>query len=371
MKAHRVAIVGYYGQQNTGDDALLAVSSWGSRQYLQSKEMYASAAELPNFKGAEFVKPIFSRRHIFRGENFLRQCYYLSRSDALVFGGGSVFTSSEDIKQKIRLLRLVGKGPHAAVGVSVGPFRDRTAERYCSQLLNRLTFVGARDQESEKIARAITSTPIVERTFDLAALLPKASGMIAEQMASSKNRRGIGLSMCNYERFVGGDTKKEEIRKGKMKQALKAIMSEINEELVLIDFNGHPRLGDFALNREIAEYAEAFCKVRHVRYSDDPLKVLQEIAGLRTLIGMRLHAAIFGYLSATPTLMLSYHQKCSEWASQSGMSEDSVFDSADFAVGELFNATLRAYSNEMLPPKLPLAEAERLATRNWIWTEQG
>jgi polysaccharide pyruvyl transferase WcaK-like protein len=144
-------------------------------------------------------------------------------------------------------------------------------------------------------------------------------------------------------------------------------MSEINDELILIDFNGHPHLGDFALHHEIASYAQRFCRVRHIRYSTNPLETLKEIAGLRVLIGMRLHAVIFGYMSSTPTLMLSYHQKCTEWALQSGMSEEAIFDSTDFETRTLVDATLRAYSNKLLPPKLPVEEAEILAMKNWNW----
>lgn len=369
MRSGRIMIAGYYGMQNTGDDALLAACAWAVTNYLRPAHISATGASMPKVYGADTIAPLYVATPRFRGENGLRAYLGACRSTSVIFGGGSVFHSSAYLKSAKRFLRLAGKGPHAAIGVSIGPFADVEAERNCAELLRQFEFVGLRDRQSFEIARTLAPTTRCENTFDLAPLLlktAKASGA----HASASSRRGIGLALCDFERFTGGVQDREQRRRGQLKTFLDLLDPACIDQVYLIDFNGHPHYGDQALHREIAGHLDDRFEVRHLPYTPDPCKVLEVIGNLKALVAMRLHAAVFGYLAQTPTIIMSYHPKCRGWAEAVGMDGAQLFDSVDFDPAEVADCVHRALADEVRAPALPLAEAERLALNNWTWTHE-
>jgi polysaccharide pyruvyl transferase WcaK-like protein len=365
---NRVLLSGYYGMHNTGDDALLAVAAWGVRQFLAPDRIFVNVACPPEFKGAEYLTPIYSPEQRFKYENRLRGYGAALISKSVVYGGGSLFHTSSGIRSNINQLRLAGKGPHYAVGVGLGPFRTGEDERTCAEFLRRLEFIGLRDQESFDIAQSIAPGVRSEKTFDLAPLLLRAVGLSIDNPGFTDGRKGIGFSLCDYERFLHGDVSREAARRDKLIDALRLLDPAAFEELVFIDFNGHPFYGDGKLHEEIAGQLGNRFKIRHVPYCPNPIKMLREIASLRIIVAMRLHAAVFGYLAQTPTIMLSYHPKCDGWASDIGLPQEYVFDSVEFDPEQLVQCISNTLSKPEQGIKLPVAEAERMALKNWKMT---
>jgi len=364
-----VFLAGYYGMDNSGDDALLAAAAWGVRQFLAPERVFVNVACPAEFPGAEQLTPIYLPVQRFKGENRLRgyRAGLLSRS--VVYGGGSLFHTSSVIKSNITQLKLAGKGPHYAVGVALGPFRKAEDERTCAEFLKRLAFIGLRDQESFEIARAIAPTVRSEKTFDLAPLLPRSAGLDIGRLGFSGKRRGVGLSLCDYERFSGGDVSREDIRRRKLIEVLQQLDPAEIDELVFIDFNGHPLYGDRLLHGEIAARLDNRFRVRHLPYCAKPIKMLEEIASLRLILAMRLHAAVFGYLAHTPTIILSYHPKCAAWGEDIGASDRYIFDSTDFDVPLLAEQIKKVLEGEYFEPDLSPVSAESMAMKNWTSLE--
>lgn len=366
----RVLLSGYYGMKNTGDDALLAVTAWGTRKFLKAEQIFTTAFQIPEFDGAGNILQIYRSKPTFKGENALRFYLTVLRANHIVFGGGSVFSHVNYMRHHSNLLRLSGKGPHVAVGVALGPFKDTAAERSCAELLKRLSFIGLRDRMSLDMARSLAPGVRAERTFDLAVLLTGLQVHEDERQEPDRGRRGIGFALCNYERFTDGDPEREEMRRKKIISAIQLLDPERTDEIVLIDFNGHEHNGDRELHEIIAKEIGSRFMVRHIDYQADPLIVLKEIAGLRALVAMRLHAAVFGYMTQTPTIMLSYHPKCLGWAEEIGMSQGLVLDSNDFDAKWLCGRINEILNGNFDQPSLPLSEAQRLAMRNWEWTDE-
>lgn len=366
---NRVFLAGYYGMHNTGDDALLAAAAWGVRQFLAPDKIFVNVACPPEFPGVEYLTPMYVPVQHFKGENRLRgyRAGLLSRS--VVYGGGSLFHTSSVIKSNISQLKLAGKGPHYAVGVALGPFRTTEDERTCSEFLRRLEFIGLRDQDSFEIARAIAPSVRSEKTFDLAPLLPRSAGLDIGNLGFSEERRGIGLSLCDYERFSGGDVKREDTRRKKLIEVIKRLNPADIDELVLIDFNGHSVYGDRLLHEEIVASLDNRFRVRHVPYCANPIKMLREIASLRLILAMRLHAAVFGYLAHTPTFILSYHPKCTAWANDIGTANQYIFDSIDFDISFLSEQIKKVLDGKYFEPELSPVSAESMAMKNWTSLE--
>jgi polysaccharide pyruvyl transferase WcaK-like protein len=362
---NRVFLAGYYGMLNTGDDALLAAAAWGVRQFLAPDRIYANVATLPEFPGAAMLTPVYAATQRFKGENRLRGYGALLRSRSVVYGGGSLFHTSSVIRSNILQLKLAGKGPHYAVGVALGPFATGEDERTCAELLRRLEFIGLRDRQSFDTARALAPSVRSGLTFDLAPLLPRSAGLNIGDPNLAGERRGIGLSLCHYERFSRGDVRRETIRSGKLVEAIKLFDPAAVDELVFIDFNGHQQYGDRRLHEEVASRLDNRFSIRHIPYCADPVKMLRNVASLRVILAMRLHAAVFGYLARTPTILLSYHPKCSAWARDIGLSGRYVFDSVEFDVPGLSAQVMDILGGRYREPELAQTEAEAMALRNW------
>lgn len=366
----RVLLVGYYGMSNTGDDALLAVSAWGlNKVFPCSVKIYATTDRAPRFAGGRPAIPIHGMPRIVPRQRTIVESAAAAMSNAVVFGGGSVLHSVSQIRRKISLLKLSGKGPHAGIGVSLGPFENGKAERLCGELLQRLNFLGVRDQESFDIAKSLAPGLPCKITLDLAPLMPAASNIPRSELASKNTRRGIGIALCPYERFAAGDRNTEHLRKEKIVQVIRQLEPADAEEIVFIDFNGHPVKGDSSFHREIIARLGNRHRVRHVNYLSDPLAVLEEVSKLRVIIAMRLHAAVFAYIAGTPAIMLSYHPKCDGWAGRIGIDKKYVLDSANFNVMELLGLVDNALCGDYEFPAMPFPEAESLSMENFVWPE--
>jgi polysaccharide pyruvyl transferase WcaK-like protein len=343
---------GYYGRKNAGDDAFLIVSAWAARKWLGCDRVWAHADSLPQTYGLPIRRMFMSWQ--MRGAtrlNPLLEAWRTRGADSILFGGGSIFHSTDLCKSYARALDRAGKGPHVAAGVSIGPFRDAGAEAACGRVLERLAFVGVRDRQSLERGRKAAPKARVELTFDLAPLLFEATGAAVE----TGERRGLGVALCGFARPE--DRVGEPARVEAVARALGGA-----DEVVLIDLNAEPDT-DARVHEALREKVRV--PVRHLRYAEDPLAVARAIAGVRGLIAMRLHAAVFAFLVRTPTLLLGYHEKCAAWAEMIGLDRSMIFDASAIDADALARAVTRL--PESPAPTLDPAEAIARARGNFSW----
>jgi len=361
---NKILLSGYYGELNSGDDALLLVSSWGSRKFLFGEKIYGTCIQKPVLPLDAAIEALFvpEEEQKERNENLLRlyrQCY---GSDFILYGGGSVFHSTDKMTRDGDLIDVNrGKGA-AAIGVSFGPFRDSAAQETCKKLVEKFKYIGCRDVESYELIRSLNPNINAEITFDLAVLLPLVTG---GDFSGNHKRKGLGISLCHYERYIGGDTSVEKTRVKKLINVINGLKEEEFEELVFIDFNGHPIFGDQDIHREVINQLHTNIPIRHVSYDKNPLNVLRTIASLKGLIGMRLHSAVFGYITNTPTIIFSYHPKCDGWAKQIQAHKDFIISSNSFTEESVWQALREIAVNQYQYPKLSIKDAQSLAMKNW------
>lgn len=357
-----VFLSGYYGEKNTGDDALLNCALWGCNSFLKSDSINVTTFPFTHNKLS--FNPIFSKKEVIRNNNLINLYYYAITAQYIVFGGGSVFHSTDKMTQDRNLMDLCRSDKAIALGVSFGPFRDSGAETACKQLLERFKYIGCRDSASVQLVQSLAPHVKVEKTFDLAPLLFKALGEPTKYL-NKKNRKGLGLALCHYEQYINGDTSVEKRRIKKIINVLNKLSSYDIEEIVLIDFNGHPIFGDFNIHKEVIQKLKISIPIKYIPYHQNPLNALKKIEHLKCLIGMRLHSSIFGYITNTPTIIFSYHPKCVGWAEQIEASNDFVINSQQFEEEELITCINNIFNSDYKNPKLSIEQAEKLALRNW------
>jgi polysaccharide pyruvyl transferase WcaK-like protein len=365
----RAILVGYFGKQNAGDDAFLNVAAWGAGKYLGADDIHAIAPSVPVTHGVE-VHPLKLPKEL-RVEGFfnrLRLRNFLRRTRHVIFGGGSNFHTTKHMEEFMRIIRAAGAGPHFAVGVSLGPFKDAGAEKACAELLSLLDFVGLRDRASYDRALALAPPSTrVGLTFDIAPLLPMAAGF--SPAGENRNPRTLAVSLCNHERFSHGDLECEARRVEIVADALRrCLRAGICENVLLVDMNSHPKYGDREVHAQLKELVGDGQNVTQIPYQGDAAATMRLLGGAGAVLAMRLHAAVFGFGSGIPVGIIAYHEKCHEWARVTGTPERLVADSSALdgdnlvsIIGELMQ---RAPG---VMPALSVEDAVRASERNWQW----
>jgi len=353
-------LVGYYGMQNTGDDALMNATAWGAKRFLGSDTITVTSPLSLKLYSGEYLSSTLTATQRFSGQNRLKSYLKAIDSNRIIFGGGSVLHNARDINLKRDLMKLSLGRNHLALGIGIGPFTDTRAEQSCKRFLNTCEFVGVRDAQSYDIAQSIAPHANVVLTFDLAPQLLNIEGFDLVPV----QRKGIAVCLCPKER-LSGDLKVEHQRLKNIAKVLDTQYLLTQEPVVFVSFNGHPDLGDHQIHKEVASLLSPKTMFNFVEYDSNPFRVLQRMATFKLAICMRLHASVFSYLTRTPFISLNYHPKCKQWSKQVGLSKHYSFDSESFDPKVLTNEICRGISDGFEPCDLSLNQAINLSMENW------
>lgn len=365
MKINDVYLSGYYGMQNSGDDALMCASLWGIKKYLNAQSVRIACQSELRLPSGEVVKPTIARKKLFFGQHRLQ--HYISGllSRRVVFGGGSVLSNAHDINLKLDVIRLAGYHNAVALGVGIGPFVDVRAEHACARFLNTCEFVGVRDSESYAIAKAIAPAANVKLTFDLAPSLLCHEGFRLTELP----RRGIAFNICPVKDF-SGNSAMDNHRINELIKTINHLYLLTGEPIVLLDLNGHTQFGDTRLHEKLVEKLNGKVKVHIEPYDANPYRVIQKIAGYKAIAAMRLHGNVFGFMTNTPSISLSYHPKCAGWCEQIQLDASCQININESFAEPLTAALLQALeTGETLTQVTPLSAIFHSLT-NWSFDHE-
>ncbi|WP_312789816.1 polysaccharide pyruvyl transferase family protein [Sphingobacterium sp.] len=344
-----IFFTGYYGQLNTGDDAFVEVASWGANKFWNKKNLRFSAVSqrLPrvktSIKGYPFSIP--------KTYNF-QQSLLLNNTDYLISAGGSTFQNkikSGSLKAKAMLLQEKNKLKIGAIGVSVGPFKSKAEENDNIEYLKRMSFLAVRDQRSYDYVKTLDLPYEPIEAFDLAALLPQIYG-IPDRIL--QDRKVIGVSLCNYERYINGDTANETRRNKEISQLLKALDDRF--ENVIFKFfiiNGNSERGDLELTRETIQNVAFKNEVQIENYDTKTIAVWNSIASCDFVLTTRLHAGIFACFANTPFMMVEYHKKCTDFLNDVGQHNIYRMNDACFDHDLILQSIENIFENGQMAPK--------------------
>lgn len=333
MIKNDILFTGYYGQLNTGDDAFVEVSAWGAKEIWKRDRVTFLGVNrrMPKIINSADGYP-FS---IPKTYNF-QQRLLLKNASYLVSAGGSTFQnpiSPGSLKYQAALLAKKGGLKLGAIGVSVGPFASSKNELSNVEYLKHLSFLAVRDKRSYEYVKTLDLPYEPVESFDLAALLPDIYRYDFSKTAA--DRKIIGISVCNYERYTGGDTANEERRNATIVALLQELDKSINVTFRFFIINGNPHRGDLPLTKEIIAKIVFKNKVEVVEYNRDVKQVWMNIADCDFILTTRLHAGIFACFSNTPFMMVEYHSKCTDFLEDVGQAQEQRLNDADFDIQKI------------------------------------
>ncbi|TXK75079.1 polysaccharide pyruvyl transferase CsaB [Paenibacillus sp. N3.4] len=314
----KIALSGYYGFDNSGDEAvlqsiLLALQEQGRAQGVQIEPIVLSAnpqktTEMYGVKAYHRMRP----------GPLLRA---LRESDGLISGGGSLLqdaTSSKTIPYYLAVLKIaqwLGK-PTFIYSQGIGPVNRRMFDGWIRSVFKRCAYVSVRDTESaallEKMRLPLDRITVVP---DPVMGLPLRGSTGSEGGAADTAPRGslvrtVGVSV----RFWNEDRSELEALSRSL-HLLLAARTDVRLRFLPFHLPSDEVASQFVIDR-LGDHGSRVEMVRGIAHPQD---MLEQVAGCDLLIGMRLHSLIYAASQYVPMVGISYDPKIDQFLHRLGM----------------------------------------------------
>ncbi|WP_281883089.1 polysaccharide pyruvyl transferase CsaB [Paenibacillus sp. YYML68] len=331
----RIVISGYYGYNNSGDEAvlqsiLLALAEQGERQGVRLVPVVLSAnpAGTSAMYGVESV-------HRMRPRDVLSA---LRGADGLISGGGSLLqdeTSAKTIPYYLAVIKLaqwLGK-PTFIYSQGIGPVHRKLFYPFIGGTFRRCQAVMVRDEESRSLLERMgvpAATVAVVPDPVMGMPLRASSSDAPTQTDSVPANAVIGVSV----RFWRDDRAELDA----VASALQHVLEHSDAHIRMLPFHlpSDERASQYVADRLGEAYSHRLSFARQVTHPQD---MLAEVAGCQVLLGMRLHSLIYAAGQYVPMVGLSYDPKIDQFLNRLGMKAASSTKEPDGA--SLAHETLR------------------------------
>ncbi|MFF2483679.1 polysaccharide pyruvyl transferase CsaB [Paenibacillus sp. NPDC058071] len=330
-KICRVAVSGYYGFSNSGDEAvlrsiLLALEEQGRAAGVKFEPVVLSAdpewtSRMYGVQSAHRMRPA----DLFKT---LREC------DALISGGGSLLQDATSAKTipyyvgVIKLAQLLGK-PTFIYSQGIGPVNRRWMDPLIRHVMRKSAYLSVRDAESaEYLGRIGVSKERIEVVPDPVMGLPLPANTAAgRDGAAAGSVPVVGVSLRHW-RKDGAD----------LERAVDALAELASRRPVRLRFLPFHTPEDAETSKLVMERLSGRLgegsTVELASPGDDPQRMLLEVSRCDMLFGMRLHALIYAANQHVPMLGLSYDPKIDQFLGRIGLTAIGTterLDAAEFA----------------------------------------
>ncbi|HZG87369.1 polysaccharide pyruvyl transferase CsaB [Paenibacillus sp.] len=334
QRVKTIAVSGYYGFRNSGDEAVLhaivtALRHEAREAGVEARIVVLSGApeETSRLHGVEAV-------HRMRPFALLGA---LRRADALISGGGSLLqdvTSAKSMLYYLGVLRLARwlRVPTYIYAQGVGPIRDRG--RFGPMVraaFDACRYISVRDEESKEL---VASFGVAPARIDVVPDPVMGMGLALERRPASPGEEPrIGLSLRYWR-----DDRRE---LAAVAEGLAAVLrARPDVRVALLPFH---LPSDKQASEETAAKLAALGVPRDRLElhpgTEHPSDMLREVAACDALIGMRLHSLIYAATAGVPPIAVSYDPKIDQFMKRLG--ERPVGDTETLDPAALADAVLR------------------------------
>ncbi len=331
----RLAISGYYGFNNSGDEAvlrsiLLALEEQGQALGLEVEPIVLSAdpAWTSKMYGVESV-------HRMRPAEVLRA---IKSSHGLISGGGSLLQDATSAKTipyytgVMKLAQMLGK-PTFAYAQGIGPVNRRWLYPMISGVMNKSAYISVRDEESssllnrigipqdkiEVVPDPVMGLPLPKAEAMASAALSGSSELLsADQSPGAENDFQTSIESSQAGVPVVGVSLRRWRQDGADIARIAATLEALSQRRpVILRFLPFHKPSDRELSEELIAKLEGRLGVGSSAElhdpGDDPQQMLLAVSRCQLLVGMRLHALIYAAGREVPLLGISYDPKIDQF----------------------------------------------------------
>ncbi|WP_207802330.1 polysaccharide pyruvyl transferase CsaB [Paenibacillus xerothermodurans] len=310
--ATRIVLSGYYGFDNSGDEAvlqsiLLALEEQGKAQGVRFVPVVLSIdpEKTSRTYGVESVHRM-KLGALFRA---------IRSADGLISGGGSLLqdeTSSKTIPYYLTVLKIaqwLGK-PTFVYSQGIGPVHRPRFYRWIRTVFNRCRFLSVRDEESKQLLRRMNVAAEIAVVPDPVMGMPMAAAhQVAEPLISAAPVVGVSVRYWNEDR--------SELQG--LAESLRTMLDQSDAHLRFLPFHlpSDASASQYVISLVGDRYANRITVAADVTH---PQHMLAEVGRCDMLIGMRLHSLIYAASQRVPMVGISYDPKIDQFLSRLNMS---------------------------------------------------
>ncbi len=293
-KSKIIAISGYYGFENFGDEAILKVLTSELKNQGHSLTVFSKSPIVTSAKLG--VNSIYTF-------DIPKLIGFIKNADVLISGGGSLLQDATSIKSLLYYLFVIAvalfyKKDVIIFAQGIGPLKNFIGRLLTKMLLKRCKYITVRDEKSLFLLRGWKLNP--ELVSD-----PVWNIDIKESVSMKR----IGIQLRSW--------------KGLSQKYLMALAREVATSFA--DFEIYIYSFQEALDLSLCNHFEAQLKLVNPNLKTKVLnnltidETIQSFANIDYLIGMRYHACLLALKYGIPTLALSYDIKVDKIAQRFGL----------------------------------------------------
>jgi len=305
----KIALSGYYGFDNAGDEALLSAITSSIKRLQPSTEFVVFSGCPEKTAALHGIEAVYHKNpwQIFRK---------LLQVDLLISGGGSIFqdvTSARSLPYYISvvaLAKLLGK-PVIFYAQGVGPI-NRGFSKFLMRLVgNRVDLITLRDEDSCQflLELGVTRPPLLVTADPVFSLEPEPSDRRnIEHLLNTNgliNRSMVGVAVRKWQALEG------------YQERLARLLDDLAARGFQIVFIPMAYPDDIDESRRVARLMHADACVLDEKLRSQ--EYLDLISRLDLMIAMRLHALIFAASRGVPFAGISYDPKVDAFMSLFGL----------------------------------------------------
>ncbi len=295
----KIALSGYYGFDNAGDEALLSAITSSIEELAPGTEFVVLSGDPDKTWSSHGIPAVYHKNpwKVFRT---------LKESDLLISGGGSIFqdvTSARSLPYYISvvaLAKLLGK-PVMFYAQGVGPINRSISKHLMRRVGNRVDLISLRDRESAQVLRAVG--------VDRPPSVITADPVFALQPGEQERRE-----MSRYIGDSGWDRLPLIMVSVRQWPALEGYQNNLADALDRLADKGYNILFvPMAWPEDISESRRVMGLMKKTSYLAERKLHAKELLALvsqaHMVVGMRLHALIFAASQGTLFSGISYDPK--------------------------------------------------------------
>jgi polysaccharide pyruvyl transferase CsaB len=314
--AAKIMISGYYGFNNTGDEAILKSMVGAFKKKIpQIKITVLSRSPLQTSQTYQ-VKAI-NRLHLIDIMLCLRD------TDLFISGGGGLLQDSTGKGWSILyylgliLAAKIVKVPVMIYAQGIGPVNKQINKKLIKWILNKVDLISVRDNPSKELLENLGAMkPSIYVNSDPVFLLNKKninsvidSHPFIQGLINSDNCPIIGVSVREY-KSNGLDSKRI------FAQAADYLIENYKAKIIFFPFKFDE---DVHISEEISSLMRNKAKVLKIKL--EPEELLSVLSRLSLMVGVRLHSIIFSSMANIPFIAFNYDPKVKYFVEDLGLSE--------------------------------------------------
>jgi polysaccharide pyruvyl transferase CsaB len=312
----KIMISGYYGFNNTGDEAILKSMVGAFKEKVPQIKITVLSHNPLQTSQTYQVKAI-NRLHLIDIMRCLRD------TNLFISGGGGLLQDSTGKGWSILyylgliLIAKIAKVPVMIYAQGIGPVNKQINKKLMKWILNKIDLITVRDSSSKELLGnlGVVKPPIYVNSDPVFLLKKKNINQTVDsypcirELIHSDNRPLIGVSVREY-KSNGSDSKRI------FAQAADYLIENYKAKIVFLPFQFDE---DVHISEEILSLMKNRAEILKIKL--EPEELLSILSRLSLLVGVRLHSIIFSSMANIPFVAFNYDPKMKYFVEDLGLSE--------------------------------------------------